>query len=75
MGRQYPFDLVSKGFCTLPIKDPDTFYLKSNFDLLFNMMTFQIANFQDGHFNSDPGVYICSSDMIFNFPIQGILPF
>lgn len=71
MGRQYPFDLVSKGFCTFPLKDNENNCLMSNFDLIFNTMTYQIANYQNGCFNSDPGVYICSSDMVFYLPKNG----
>ena len=71
MGRQYPFDLISKGFCTLPIQDSDTNNLLTNFDLLYNTMTFQIANFENDKFASDPGIYVCSTDMIFIMPSKG----
>ncbi|CAF0975030.1 unnamed protein product [Brachionus calyciflorus] len=68
MGRQYPFDLISKGFCTLPIQNQETNDLLNNFDLLYNTITYQIANFENETFKSDPGIYVCSTDMIFSIP-------
>lgn len=68
-GRQYSFDMVAKGFSTLPLVEQSTGYLLSNFDLLFNTMSNQVACFDQDRrqFGSDPGVYVCSTDMVF-FP-------
>lgn len=70
-GRQYPFDVCSKGFCTLPVQDKSTRCPLTNFDMLFHTMSYQIARYEEGGFKSDPGVYICSSDIIFLLPHSG----
>ena len=71
MGRQYPFDVASKAFSTLPLQHDTTNNLLTNFDLLYNFMTYQLACFDPTNENfgaqSDPGIYVCSTDMIF-FP-------
>lgn len=35
-------------------------------------MTYQIAGFSDGIFHSDPGTYVCSTDMICLIPDHGL---
>ena len=57
MGRQYPFDIAGKAFSMLPIRNSSTEQLMTNFELLYDLITNKIAK------NSDPGVYICSTDM------------
>jgi fucokinase len=73
MGRQYPFDVSSKAFSTMPLQEQDSNNLLTNFDLLYNFMTYQMACFSESvdvgtsAALSDPGIYVCSTDMIF-FP-------
>ena len=57
MGRLYPFDIAGKAFSMLPIRNSTTDLLMTNFEILYDLMTNKIAS------NSDPGVYICSTDM------------
>jgi fucokinase len=65
MGRLYPFDMVGRAFNTLPFEDAKTNTYLTNFDLLFDFITRKIAQY------SDPGFYICSSDMILEIPNNG----
>ena len=67
MGRHYPFDVSSKAFSTLPLQNKATNNILTNFDLLYKFMTYQMACFSknNGNAQSDPGIYVCSTDMIF----------
>lgn len=65
MGRSYPFDLVGRAFNTLPYEDANNNTYLTNFDLLFNFINQNVAQ------HSDPGFYVCSTDMILNIPNDG----
>ena len=69
-GRQYPFDIVGKAFCTLPFQDASSHTLLTNFDLLYSTMSDKIAclSASDAEERSDPGIYVCSTDMIIFMP-------
>ena len=69
-GRSYPFDVIGKAFASLPFQD-DNYNLQTNFDLLYKMLTFQIAGLDKDVPHSDPGVYVCSTDIIFTMPKYG----
>ena len=64
MGRYYPFDLVGKAFSTLPFQEKQTNRLLTNFDLSYETMTRNVIGF-GGEQQSPPGVYVCSTDIIF----------
>jgi hypothetical protein len=49
----------------LPIRDSKTEQLMTNFEMLYNAITYNIA------LHSDPGVYICSTDMTLIIPKDG----
>ena len=70
-GRSYPFDLVGKAFCTLPFQDKLSCNLITNFDILYNLMTENVCGLNKETNHSDPGVYICSTDMLFLLPKDG----
>ena len=55
MGRSYPFDIIGKAFATLPFQDANTFNMLTNFDLIYKIMTNQIAGLDNQTPSSDPG--------------------
>ena len=63
--------MCGKAFSTLPFQDKNTNNLLSNFDILYNLMTNQVAGFNDIGGHSDPGIYVCSTDMIYILPETG----
>jgi hypothetical protein len=48
----------------LPFQSVENNNLITNFDLVFNFMTNQVAGLKNDLPESDPGVYVCSTDMI-----------
>ena len=75
MGPNYPFDMIGKAFATLPLQD-ENYNLLTNFDLYYKMMTHQIAGLDDDLMrglppHSDPGVYVCSTDVLVMIPKNG----
>ncbi len=71
MGRKYPFDVIGKAFATLPFQDDD-YNLQTNFDILYKILNSQIAGLDKSVPHSEPGVYVCSTDMIFKIPKSGL---
>jgi fucokinase len=71
MGRKYPFDVIGKAFASLPFQDDD-YNLQTNFDLMYKIMQSQIAGLDKATPHSEPGVYVCSTDMIFMIPETGL---
>ena len=72
MGRSYPFDLIGKAFATLPFQDEQSFNMLTNFDLIYQTMSKQITGLDSDKPHSDPGVYVCSTDMLFLLPQNGL---
>ena len=64
-GRQYPFDVTGKAFSSLPFQDKNNNNLLTNFDILYDLITYQVAGFSKSGAHSDPGIYVCSTDMIY----------
>jgi len=71
-GRQYPFDIVGKAFTTLPFQDNQTNHLLTNFDLIYDCSTHRVAGLtRCDSARSDPGVYVCCTDMLFFLASKG----
>ena len=45
--------------------------MTSNFDILYNLMTYKVAGFDKDVAHSDPGIYVCSTDMVYLLPEKG----
>ena len=60
-GRQYPFDVTGKAFSSLPFQDKNNNNLLTNFDILYDLITYQVAGFSKSGAHSDPGIYVCST--------------
>jgi hypothetical protein len=74
-GRYYQFDLIGKAFGTLPLQDSETNNLLTSFDLYYSLMSKNIAGFNLNSVTarSSPGVYICSTDVLFIIPHEGFI--
>ncbi|CAK8672641.1 L-fucose kinase-like [Clavelina lepadiformis] len=64
MGRYFPYDPCGRSFVCLPLvpENGELEDLVTNFDCLFYTITKQLAN------GSPPGLWVCSSDMLFQMP-------
>ena len=63
-GRYFPYDANGRSFVSLPLSplEGESEYLITNFDALYQTVTFQLS------IGSPPGLWVCSCDMMLSFP-------